>query len=125
MMTFGALEQQLLSFPGAYLDFPFGPEAAVFKVADKMFALVAWQEKPLAISLKCDPEDAIQFRAIFATTVRPGYHLNKRHWNTVTLDETIPGAVPAELVGDMIAASYALVSKGLRKADREKLTTAT
>lgn len=116
MTDFSAVEQRLLSHRGAFLDYPFGPEAAVFKVVGKMFALVAWQDEPLTISLKCDPEDALQFRAMFPAVI-PGYHMNKRHWNTITLD----GSVPDEMLDDMIDASYALVVKGLRKADRNKL----
>lgn len=119
MTSFNTIEQRLLTYKGAFLDYPFGPEAAVFKVMNKMFALVAWQEEPLTISLKCDPEDALQFRAMFAAVI-PGYHLNKRHWNTVTLD----GSVPDEILGDMIDASYTLVVKGLRKADRDNLLQA-
>jgi len=119
-MNFSILEKKLLSRPGAHLDYPFGPEAAVFKVAKKMFALVAWQDDPLRITLKCDPEDALQYRAMFAA-VQPGYHMNKQHWNTITLD----GSVPDEALDEMIEASYALVVKGLRKADRVKLEAET
>lgn len=116
MISFETLEKQLLGFKGAYLDFPFGPEAAVFKVMGKMFALVAWQEKPLTITLKCDPEKALEYRAIFAA-VQPGYYMNKRHWNTVTLD----GSAPDDVLDEMIAASYGLVVKGLTLADRKRL----
>ena len=122
-MNFSKLEKKLLSKRGAYLDYPFGPEAAVFKVAKKMFALVAWQDDPLRITLKCDPEDALQYRAMFAT-VKPGYYMNKQHWNTITLDEALDGTVPDEVIDEMIEASYALVVKGLRKADRVKLEAA-
>src|SRR5215469_11283660 len=71
--------------PGAAEDYPFGDEVAVFKVAGRMFALVPLGEMPGSVSLKCDPDLAVGLRARYAG-VRPGYHLSKRHWNTVTLD---------------------------------------
>ncbi len=110
------LRAYLLAKTGTTEEQPFGPEALVFKVSGKMFALVAWQATPLSISLKCDPHLAEMLRMTY-TAVQPGYHLNKRHWNTVTLDQSIP---PEEIT-EMIDASYALVVKGLTKADRERL----
>lgn len=115
-MTFEALEKLLLTNRSATVDYPFGPEAAVYKVGGKMFAIVAWQAEPLEISLKCDPAEADFLRSSFAA-IRPGYHLNKNHWNTITLD----GSVPDTLFHKMIEASYALVVKGLTKAERAKL----
>lgn len=115
-MNYDALEKQLLSQKGAARDYPFGPEAAVFKVAGKMFAIVTWEDDPLRISLKCDPAEADFFRTMY-DAVQPGYHLNKSHWNTITLD----GSVPEELLVKMIHSSYALVVKGLPKAEREQL----
>lgn len=114
-MTYEDLEQLLLSRTGAALDYPFGPEAAVFKVAGKMFALVAG-EGTVRISLKSDPDEADFFRSIY-DAVKPGYHLNKQHWNTITLD----GTVPDSLLRTMIDSSYALVVKGLTKAERTRL----
>lgn len=116
METYEALEASLLARPGARRDFPFGEDVAVFKVMGKMFALVAWKDEPLRISLKCDPMEAIQLRTMFPA-VQPGYHLNKDHWNTVTLD----GSIPKEILADMIDDSYTLVVKKLRKADRDAL----
>jgi len=116
-MSYDALEKLLLSHKGAIVDYPFGPEAAVFKVAGKMYAIVAWQEEPLQVSLKCDPAEADYLRSTFEA-IRPGYHLNKNHWNTITLD----GSVPESLLHKMIDSSYALVVKGLTKAERELLT---
>ncbi|MCB0060800.1 MAG: MmcQ/YjbR family DNA-binding protein [Caldilineaceae bacterium] len=95
---------------------PFGPDALVFKVVGKMFALVAWQASPLRISLKCEPHLAEMLRTTYAA-VQPGYHMNKRHWNTVLLD----GSIAEAEIKEMIDASYALVAKGLKKADRERL----
>lgn len=119
-MSYEDLEQLLLSRTGAALDYPFGPDAAVFKVGGKMFALVAGEEEPLRISLKSDPAEADFFRSIY-DAVTPGYHLNKRHWNTVTLD----GTVPDSLVRKMIDSSYALVVKGLTKAEKKRLHEVT
>jgi predicted DNA-binding protein (MmcQ/YjbR family) len=104
-MTPAALEKLCLGFPGARAEFPFGEETSVFKVAGKIFALSALKSRPLKISLKCDPELAVQLRAEHPAIV-PGYHLNKRHWLTVTLD----GSVPDELVTDLVQGSYELVA---------------
>jgi predicted DNA-binding protein (MmcQ/YjbR family) len=97
---------------------PFGPEALVYKVMGKMFAIIAWESNPLQISLKCDPNDALALRDMY-TAVQPGYHLNKRHWNTVVLDDTIPQAE----IWHMIDHSYELVVKGLPKRDQKRLNT--
>lgn len=110
------LRQYLLAKPGATEELPFGPDALVFKVLGKMFALVAWQASPLSISLKCDPNLALLLRGTYAA-VTPGYHLNKKHWNSVVLD----GEVPDDEVEEMIDASYALVVQGLTKAQRAQL----
>ena len=75
--------------PGAVEDYPFGDGAAVFKVAGRMFALVPLGETPGSVSLKCDPDLAVGLRSRYAG-ITPGYHLNKRHWNTVTLDGSVP-----------------------------------
>lgn len=115
-MTYEALETVLLSRKGTIVEYPFGPEAAVFKVAGKMFAIVAWKEEPLQVSLKCDPAEADYLRSTFEA-IRPGYHLNKNHWNTITLD----GSVPESLLRKMIDSSYDLVVKGLTKAEQELL----
>jgi len=111
-----ALRDCCLGFNGAIEDFPFGAEVSVFKVGGKMFALSFLARAPLEVSLKCEPELAVDLRATYEA-VRPGWHLNKRHWNTVTLD----GSVPDELVEDMIEDSYDLVVGGLPKNMRLKL----
>jgi len=110
------LRAYLLAKPGVTEELPFGPDALVFKVLGKMFALVAWQASPLSISLKCDPNLALLLRDTYAA-VTPGYHLNKRHWNSVLLD----GEVPEDEVADMIDASYGLVVKGFTKAQKTQL----
>ena len=105
-----ALRDWCLHFNGAIEDFPFGAEVSVFKVGGKMFALSFLGRTPLEVSLKCEPELAAELRASYAA-VRPGWHLNKRHWNTVTID----GSVPDRLVRDMVEDSYDLVVSGLPK----------
>ena len=110
------LKAYLLAKPATSEDVPFGPGVWVYKVRGKMFALLPWEGNPLSISLKCDPVRALELRAIYPA-VTAGYHLNKRHWNTVVLDGSIP---PAE-VEWMIDHSYQLVVKGLPRAEREGL----
>ena len=102
--------------PGSAEDYPFGDEVAVFKVAGKMFALVPLGPPPGSVSLKCDPGLAADLRGRYAG-VTPGYHLNKRHWNTVLCD----GALPDQMVIDMLEDSYDLVVEGLPRRTRERL----
>lgn len=115
-MDLPELRAYLLAKPGATEDFPFGPEPLVLKVADKMFALVTLHQQPLQISLKCDPLHAQVLREQYSA-VQPGYHLNKQHWNTITLD----GTIADEAIQAMIDESYRLVVKGLSKAARASL----
>ncbi len=103
--------------PGAVEDYPFGDEVAVFKVAGRMFAMVPLGGVPGSVSLKCDPELATSLRGRY-DGISPGYHLNKRHWNTVTLD----GSVPADEVLELIDHSYDLVVARLSRAQRSQLT---
>jgi predicted DNA-binding protein (MmcQ/YjbR family) len=113
-MDAAQLRRRCLALAGATEDFPFGPEHSVFKVAGKMFALSALDRTPLEVSLKCEPELAVDLRNTYPA-VRPGYHLNKRHWNTVTLD----GSLDDQLVDDLIEDSYDLVVSALPKRVRE------
>jgi predicted DNA-binding protein (MmcQ/YjbR family) len=103
-------------FPGAVEDHPFGPGVAVFKVGGRMFALVSLDADPGSVNLKCQPELAIALRTRYAA-VRPGYHQNKRHWNTVELD----GSVPDREWREMIDHSYDLVVSRLPRAERPSL----
>jgi predicted DNA-binding protein (MmcQ/YjbR family) len=110
------LRRRCLAPAGAVEEFPFGPETSVFKVHGKIFAISRLDGDPLEVSLKCEPELAEQFRASYPA-VRPGYHLNKRHWNTVTLD----GSVPDGAVVDMIEDSYDLIVDALPKRVQREL----
>lgn len=101
-------------------DMPFGPDALVYKILSKrMFALLMWNRDPLQLNLKCDPNQALMLRQQYAA-IAPGYHMNKQHWNTVTLDASLPD----ELVISMIHNSYTLVANKLSKKDRQQLTFA-
>jgi predicted DNA-binding protein (MmcQ/YjbR family) len=110
------LRRACLSHAGAGEEFPFGPENSVFKVAGKIFALTRLDAKPLRVSLKCEPEIAVRLRGAHPEII-PGYHLNKRHWNTVDL----AGALPDEMVLDMIEDSYDLVVASLPAKTRDRL----
>jgi predicted DNA-binding protein (MmcQ/YjbR family) len=112
-MTPDALLQFCLSLPQATETFPFGEETSVFKTSgnNKIFALSSLDEEPLTVSLKCDPQDSLALREEYAE-ITPGYHLNKRHWITIALD----GAVPDELVENLIRGSHALVRPKVPRA---------
>ncbi|MFS1525262.1 MmcQ/YjbR family DNA-binding protein [Microbulbifer sp. 2304DJ12-6] len=114
-----ALRDYLLSRPEAMEDFPFGPAVAVFKIRGRMFATLGDYRGVDATNLKCDPDEAQALRDIFSG-VLPGYHMNKKHWNTVLLD----GSVPDFEIERMADRSYGLVVKGLRKVDRQSLQLA-
>ena len=104
-MTAAALRRLCLKLPGAEETFPFGPETSVFKVGGKMFALAQLKQRPLKVSVKCEPELGEQLRGTYEE-IEPGYHLNKRHWLTVTCG----GAATDELVRELVAGSYDLVA---------------
>jgi predicted DNA-binding protein (MmcQ/YjbR family) len=106
----------LAARPGSVEDYPFGDDVAVFKVGGRVFALCGLTGHPGSVSLKCDPTLAEALRARYPS-VRPGYHLNKRHWNTVTLD----GSLPDQLIRDLVEDSYDLVVSALPKRTRERL----
>jgi predicted DNA-binding protein (MmcQ/YjbR family) len=113
-LTARRLRERCLGLPGASEEFPFGDEVSVFKVGGKMFALCSLDAgPPLQLSVKCDPELAVQLRSAYEA-ITPGYHLNKRHWNTITLD----GSVPEQMVTDLLGDSYDLVVASLPKARR-------
>lgn len=110
MLTHKKAEEQLLAFPGAWLDYPFGEGVAVYKVGNKedgtakMFAIIAENSSPLKLSLKCDPILAVTLRKKYETIV-PGHHLNKKHWNTIICS----GQLNDDEIADLIRHSYELV----------------
>lgn len=110
------LRDHCLSFAGAEETFPFGPRTSVFKVGGKMFALSQLGADSLRVSLKCEPALAEALRQTHAAVI-PGYHLNKRHWNTVILD----GSLPDQAVRDMAEDSYDIVVSKLPRAERRAL----
>lgn len=112
-MTAAELQRWCLARPGVSEEFPFGDRVSVFKVAGKMFALSRLRSLPLEVSVKCEPELADQLRLAYPA-IRPGYHLNKRHWNTITLD----GSISDDIVFEMLEDSYDLVVAGLSRAQR-------
>ncbi|MER7914728.1 MULTISPECIES: MmcQ/YjbR family DNA-binding protein [unclassified Streptomyces] len=116
-MTPKELRAFCLSFNAAVEDFPFNPETSVFKVLGKLFALTNLGARPLTVNLKCDPEDAARLRADHEGLIVPGWHMNKRHWNTVTAD----GGLPDPLLRELIEDSYDLVVAGLPRAERLRL----
>ena len=100
--------------------FPFGEDVLVFKIEGKVFLLLMLDDRPLSMNLKCNPELAIELRERYEA-VRPGYHMNKKHWNTVVLD----GSVPTQEIRKMIDHSYEQIVRGLKKSIREKLLRGT
>lgn len=110
-MTHKELEEYLLRFPNTWLDFPFGEETSVYKVGDKetgegkLFAIIASDSQPMQVSLKCDPQLARNLREKYES-VLPGYHLNKKHWNTIICS----GQLSDDEIKDLARLSYDLVS---------------
>ena len=105
MISHKKVEEYILSLPNTRLDYPFGENTAVYKVKDRMFALISEKSDPLRISLKCDPVLAETLRQKYES-VMPGYHLNKKHWNTVVLS----GQLSWPQIQDLIKHSYGLVA---------------
>ncbi|MEH6446164.1 MAG: MmcQ/YjbR family DNA-binding protein [Oceanospirillaceae bacterium] len=120
-MDYQQARSYLLSKPDAREDFPFGPEVTVFKIKGKMFATLSATKgldevATTNMNLKCDPQEALMLRDIFSAVIA-GYHMNKRLWNTVILDSSIPQGEIARMIDN----SYALVVKGLTKKLRAPL----
>jgi predicted DNA-binding protein (MmcQ/YjbR family) len=116
-LTFDSIHQHCLKKRGKITEgFPFDEETLVIKVNEKIFLLMDINARPLQLNLKCDPQHALELRESYEA-VQPGYHMNKKHWNTVTLD----GSIPAKEVFAMVDHSYDMVIKGMNKADREKI----
>lgn len=120
MMSHKELEEYILAKPAVWLDYPFGEEVAVYKVGSKetgkMFALIKEASDPARISLKCDPLLAEKLREEYET-VMPGYHLNKKHWNTIIAS----GQLENDYLLSLIDHSYQLVVESLTKEEQSKL----
>ena len=110
-----------LAKKGTTEETPFGPNVLVYKVVGKMYATLTPDDVPPKMNLKCDPDRALELRDEYDPLIVPGYHMNKRHWNTVTLD----GSLPVKLVKELITHSYELVVAKLPKNGRGKLSENT
>ncbi len=110
------LEKQLENIKGSEGSYPFGPDALVFKVMGKMFALVSQTEEPPRVTLKCAPADSEILVSQYESII-PGYYMNKKHWITISLT----GEVPDQMLIDLANGSYALVVSKLTKADKNRL----
>jgi predicted DNA-binding protein (MmcQ/YjbR family) len=115
-MNIETLHEYCLSKKGVTEDFPFGESTLVFRVQNKIFLLVSLDANPLQFNAKCDPEKATELREQY-NTIQPGYHMNKKHWNTVVIDGSIPSALVKEIIDD----SYNLIVQSLPKKLREEL----
>lgn len=115
-MNLQQLREYCLAKPGVEETTPFGPDTLVFKVVGKIFLLTGFDSDPLQFNVKCDPEKAIELRERYPG-VQPGYHMNKKHWNTIVVD----GSVSIKLVKEWIDDSYELVANGLSKKEKELL----
>ena len=115
-MDYQNLVDYLMSKKGVTKDMPFDFETLCFRVVQKIFALMAWQDDPIVISLKCDPAEAVILRQTYPG-ITPGYHMNKKHWNTVVIDDRIPEFE----IKHMIDNSYDLVVKGLSQEEKRRL----
>ena len=116
-MDVESIFEYLLAKPGASEGTPFGPQAIVFKIADKVFALIGVDAVPARLTLKCDPDRALDLRELH-DAIQPGYHMNKRHWNTITLD----GSLPGDELRELIEHSYDLVLASLPRALRDSVS---
>ena len=109
-MDIEQLREYCIGKPDVEEGFPFGPEVLVFKVSGKMFLLLPLDTLPLQFNVKCDPEKAIELREQYSSVI-PGYHMNKNHWNTVIADGSLSNTLLQQFIDD----SYELVKKGKKK----------
>ena len=115
-MDLEAIRKYCLEKKNTTESFPFGESTLVFKVGGKVFLLMALDELPLQFNVKCDPDLALELRENYSSVI-PGYHMNKKHWNTVLVN----GQLSSKLIREMIDASYDLVVKTLPLKERKKL----
>jgi predicted DNA-binding protein (MmcQ/YjbR family) len=115
-MNIEQIREYCLKKRGVTEEFPFDEETLVFKVAGKIFLLASLESIPLQINLKCDPEKAVELREEYES-VQPGYHMNKKHWNTIIVN----GSVSINKIFEWIDDSYNLVVEGLKKSDIKRL----
>jgi len=115
-MNIEELREYCISKKGVAESLPFGPETLVFKVMDKIFLLAGMDDRPLQFNVKCDPEKVIELREHYSC-VKPAYHMNKKHWNTVIVDDS----VSIKLLHEWITDSYNLVVSGLTKKEKQEL----
>jgi predicted DNA-binding protein (MmcQ/YjbR family) len=113
-MNIEQLCEYCLSKPGAEETLPFGPDTLVFKVGGKAFLLTGLERTDLQFNVKCDPDLAVELREEYAC-VQPGYHMNKKHWNTIVVD----GSVSIKKLKEWIDHSYDLVTESLPKKNKE------
>ena len=116
-MNFEQLNSYLLGKQGATYDYPFDEEVRVYRIAEKIFALTNESKTPLSLNLKCDPIYSLELRSLY-DGVKAGYHMNNKHWNTVSVEAS---DVDDETIEELIDHSYALVYKSLTKKKREEL----
>jgi len=116
-MNIEELRTYCLAKAGVTESFPFGPETLVFKVGEKLFLLTGLDSLPLSFNVKCDPERAIELREQYPESVLPGYHMNKKHWNTILVDGTLTQALLHELIDH----SYDLVFRSLPLKTKENI----
>jgi predicted DNA-binding protein (MmcQ/YjbR family) len=117
MMDLESLRTYCLSKPGVTESTPFGDDTLVYKVMEKAFILTGIDSFPPSFNAKCDPEYAIELRETYQGHILPGYHMNKKHWNTIIMD----GELPEPLIRELIDQSYELVVQGLTKKQKEAL----
>ena len=115
-MNLEELREYCLSLPHVTEDMPFDEDILVFRICNRIFVLTSLESVPLRVSLKCDPERAIELREQYPDKIVAGYHLNKKHWNTVLLE-----GLPLTLIDEMIIDSYMLVVEKIPKKERESL----
>lgn len=115
-MNVEAIRDYCLSKKSVTEDFPFGETTLVFRVMNKIFLLVSLDASPLQFNAKCNPDKAIELREEY-DAIKPGYHMNKKHWNTVIID----GSISTKLIKEMIDDSYDLIVQSLPKKEKEKL----